>query len=243
MEDLKQQLVASAVSYFKNNTNTIKDSMSYEILDTIFSGGLCGDIVHTAGLLLAATVIVHNIPRKDKTLGIWVLRPNGDCYLGLWTFVKANRLEKFCETFSNEEPRLDLRTGKYLPKLVLFNNNYEYLVSGYGRCGADLIDPNTGIKYEVKANYQKNGSVSGVHDAKRLIDCAGTHINIFPVLYDESVDFDNALFRFPKAIPEEILNYFHAITPEMLSLIKSGELISAVEEALAADNFVWNTAV
>ena len=240
-EDIKRQLIAVAVDYFKNCTDEIKDKMSYEILDKLFSGETYKSEIYTAGLILAATTIVHNIPRKDKDTGIWGLRLAKECHNGLWTFVKANRLEKFCIKFSEDKTNIDLRTYKSLPTLEFLNTNYEYLVAGYGDGKPDLIDRETNITYEVKANYQKNGSISGLHTANRLMDCAGTHINVFPILYDGSVDFGNAFFRFPSVIPEELITYSHAIDPELLALIKSGEFILTVEEELAAQGFVWNT--
>ena len=190
---------------------------------------------------MAATTIVHNIPRRNKATGLWGLRLYAECHNGLWTFVKANRLEKFCISFSKDKSNIDLRNYQSLPTLEFLNTNYEYLVAGYGEGTPDLIDLETGITYEVKANYQKNGSISGLHTANRLMDCAGTHINVFPVLYDGSVDFGNAFFRFPNVIPEEFITYSHAISTELLDIIKSGELILIVEEILATNGFVWNT--
>ena len=240
-EDIKQQLLTVAIDYFKNSTDEVKDKMSYKILDSLFSGKIYENEIYTAGLILAATAVVHNIPRRDKNTGIWGLRPIEECHNGLWTFVKANRLEKFCIKFSENKSNIDLRTCQSLPTLEFLNTNYEYLVAGYGDGKPDLIDRETDVTYEVKANYQKNGSISGLHTANRLIDCAGTHINVFPVLYDGSVDFGNAFFRFPNVISEELITYSHAINCELLDLIKSGALIPTVEEILATYGFVWNT--
>ncbi len=235
-EEIKQQIVNVVVDYFLEN----KDKISYSFLNDLFSSKLYIDEIHTAASLVAGTTIVHNIPRKDKDTGMWVTRPCTDCYGGLITFWKSNKEEKFVIRFSTEQSRIDLASGRVLPALKFLNTNNEYLVAGFGKGGADLIDCNDEITYEVKSNYRKNGSVSGLHDANRLIDCDGTHIVIYPVLYDGSIDFSNALYRFPNVIPESELTYSHSISGELLELIKSGELIPEIERRLAEEGFQWN---
>jgi hypothetical protein len=235
-EETKQQIIKAVVDYFLEN----KDRMSYNFLNDLFSGKLYIDEIHTAASLVAGTVLVHNIPRKDKDTGLWGIRPCTDCYGGLITFWKSNKEEKFVIKFSTEQPRMDLASGRVLPALKFLNTNNEYLVAGLGKGGADLIDCNDEITYEVKSNYRKKGSVSGLHDANRLVDCDGTHIVIYPVLYDGSIDFSNAMYRFPNVIPESELTYSHSIGGELLELIKSGELIPEIERRLAEEGFTWN---
>lgn len=239
-EDTKQQLVRIAVDFFKSCQDDIKDKISYELLDKLFSNKVYKSEIETAGVLLAATALVHNIPRKNTKLDIWELRPCEECYIGLGTFVKANRLEKFCIEFSKDKSNIDLKTMSSLPTLEFLNNNNEYLVAGFGEGVPDLIDPLTGTTYEVKANYEKRGSVSGFHTAKRLIDCLGTHINVYHILYDNSVDFGNAIYRFPNVIPNELITFSHAISEDLLELIKSGELIPLVEDLYKTEGLVWN---
>jgi hypothetical protein len=235
-KEIKQQIIEAVVEYFLKN----KDKMSYNFLNDLFSDKLYIDEINTAASLVAGTVIVHNIPRKDKDTGIWVIRPCTDCYGGLITFWKSNKEEKFVIKFSTEQPRMDLASGRILPALKFLNTNNEYLAAGLGKGGADLIDYNDEITYEVKSNYRKKGSVSGLHDANRLVDCDGTHIVIYPVLYDGSIDFGNALYRFPNVIPESELAYSHAINTELLEVIKSGELIPEIEKRLVEEGFQWN---
>lgn len=238
-EDTKNKLVELAVNYIINN----KDKISYELLHKIFKAELYKSELDTAGILLACTGIVHNIPRKDASTGMWLLRPIEDCYGGLITFWKANVLEKFVIDFSCTQSQIDLVSQRVLPSLKFLNTNNEYLTAGLGKCEPDLIDYNNEITYEVKSNYRKKGSVSGFHAANRLIDCDGAHIIIYPILYDGSIDYNNSLFRFMNAIPEDIVRYSHAINDELLALIKSGALIDRVEKALSKQDFEWNKAV
>ena len=239
-KEIKQQIIDSAVAYFNDTKNTVRDEISYDFLEEIFSGVLYKNEIDTAGVLLACTALVHNIPRKNKTTGIWEQRLTKECYSGLITFVKANRLEKFVIFFSNSKPQVDLVSGRVLASLKFLNTNHNYLTAGLGKREPDLIDSEGKVTYEVKTNYRSKKSVSGFHGANMLIDCDGTHIIIYPILYDESVDFQNKFFHFRNVIPESLLNYSHAISEEILEVIKSGELISEVENVLAKNNFYWN---
>ncbi len=239
-EEIKQQAVDIAVDYFKEIKDTVRDEISYELLEVLFTGQQYKSELDTAGTLLAATVIVHNIQRKNKDTGIWEPRPVEDCFSGLGTFVKANRLEKFNVQFSNETQQVDLVSGRVLEPLKFFNTNHTYLTAGFGKREPDLIGCTTGLTYEVKANYQKNDSVSGFHGAKYLITCDGTHIIIYPILYNDIVDFNNKLFHFRNVIPEQLLEFSHAISEELLEVIKSGELIPEIEKRLAEEGFKWN---
>ena len=238
--EVKQQLVSNAVNYFKDLKNTVRDEMSYELLEILFTGQQYKSELDTAGALLAATAIVHNIQRKNKDTGVWELRPEKDCYSGLITFVQANRLEKFTVTFSHAKQQIDLASMRVLDQLKFFNTNHDYLTAGMGKKEPDLIDCNNDITYEVKANYKKNGSVSGFHGAKRLVDCEGTHIIIYPILYNDIVDFNNKLFHFRNVIPGHLLEFPVAISDELLTIIKSGELIPEVEKCLDEVSFEWN---
>lgn len=238
-EETKSQLVDIAVKYFLNNQDEPKDRISYSLLNCLFKNEQHINELETAGLLLASTAIVHNIPRKNAA-GVWDLRPYTDCYGGLITFWKANNLEKFVIKFSNEQAQIDLVSQRILPSLKFLNTNNEYLTAGLGKAEPDLIDCNDDITYEVKSNYRKRGSLSGFHSAKMLVDCDGAHIFIYPVLYDGSIDFSNNMFCFRNVIPEEVVSYSHAINPELLTLIKTGELIKLVEDELANQNFIWN---
>ena len=211
-----------------------------KILEELFSGACYKNEITTAGILLASTAIVHNIPRKNKITGVWELRPVEECYKALITFVKANRLEKFIIKFSNEQTQIDLVSGRILDPLKFLNTNHSYLTAGFGKREPDLIDCNDKITYEVKTNYQSKKSVSGFHGANRLIDCDGTHVIIYPILYDESIDFQNKFFHFRKVIPEQLLSYSHAINDDLLSVIKSGELIPETERHLTEEGFKWN---
>lgn len=235
-EETKQQIIKIVVDYILTN----EDKMAYDFLNSLFSGEIYLDEINTAAGLVLGTAIVHNIPRKNKKTDLWELRPYTDCYGGLITFWKSNKEEKFVIRFSMEQSRMDLASGRILPALKFLNTNNEYLVAGFGKGGADLIDCNDEITYEVKSNYRKNGSVSSLHDANRLVDCDGTHIVIYPVLYDGSIDFSNAIYRFPNVIPESELTYSHAISDELLELVKSGELIPEIEKGLIEEGFQWN---
>lgn len=238
--DVKQQLIDVAVDYFKDIKNTVKDEISYELLEVLFTGQQYKSEIDTAGILLAATTIVHKIQRKNKDSGLWEYRPVDDCYSGLQTFVKANRLEKFVIKFSNEQQQVDLVSGRILSPLKFLNTNHNYLTAGFGKREPDLIDCEDKITYEVKANYQSKKSVSGFHGANMLIDCDGTHVIIYPILYDESIDFQNKFFHFRNVIPEQLLQYSHAVNEDLLNIIKTGELIPEVEKCLAEISFKWN---
>lgn len=242
-DEIKTKLVDIAVKYFLDCSDEPKDKISYELLHDLFKNKQHLSELDTAGILLACTTIVHNIPRKNKDMGVWELRPYIECYGGLITFWKANVLEKFVIKFSCEQTQIDLVSQRILPSLKFLNTNNEYLIAGLGKGEPDLIDYNNEITYEVKSNYRKRGSVSGFHTADRLVDCDGAHIIIYPVLYDGSIDFSNNLYCFRNAIPEEVVSYSHAINNEFLELIKSGELINSVEAELAKQNFIWNKAV
>lgn len=242
--EIKQKLVDIAVEYFMTNKNKIKDSISYEFLNELFNGKLYKSELDTAGILLVGSVIVHNIPCKDQETKTWVLRSYKRCFQGLGTFVRANKQEKFTKEFSNEKQQIDLASGRILPSLQFLNTNYDYLTAGYGGRDADLIDPDTKITFEVKSNYRKNGSISGLHKANCLIDCDGTHLVIYPILYDKfsegRPDYKTVLYRFSAVIPEDVLVQTYAINDELLSIIKSGELIPEVEKRLAEENFCWS---
>lgn len=235
-QEIKEQIIQLAIDYLLKN----KDIMSYELLNDLFSSKIYIDELTTAATLTAATAIVHNIPVKDKDTCFYITRLCKECYIGLLTFVKANRQEKFVVKFSADGDKFDLASGLVLPPLKFLNTNYNYLVAGLGKSGPDLIDPENKITYEVKSNYRKNKSVSGLHDANRLADCDGTHIVIYPVLYDGSINFNNVLYRFPNVIPESELVFSHALSEELLNIIKSGELIPEIEKRLQEENFTWN---
>ena len=238
--ETKQQLIDIAVKYFIDNQDEIKDKVSYELLYKLFNNKVHETELVTAGTLLACSTIVHNIPIYDKVNNERVLRPFSDCYYGLVTFYKANILENFVINFSCKQSQIDLVSQRVLPSLKFLNTNHDYLRAGTGKKEPDLIDCNNEITYEVKTNYRKRGSVSGFHDANRLVDCDGEHIVIYPILYDGSIDFSNNLYYFRNAIPESILTYSHAISDELLEVVKSGELISEIEQRLAAQGFNWN---
>ena len=229
---VKQQLIDVAVDYFKDIKNTVKDEISYELLEVLFTGQQYKSEIDTAGILLAATTIVHKIQRKNKDTGLWEYRPVDDCYGGLQTFVKANRLEKFVIKFSSEQQQVDLVSGRILSPLKFLNTNHNYLTAGFGKREPDLIDCEDKITYEVKANYQSKKSVSGFHGANMLIDCDGTHIIIYPILYDESIDFQNKFFHFRNVIPEQLLQHSHTVNENLLNIIKTGELIPEVKYML-----------
>lgn len=238
-KDIQKQIVDIAVNYIITNG----DKISYELLNKVFKADANISKLETAGLLLVGTSIVHNIPRKNQETQIWEPRLLTDCYGGLITFWKANVLEKFVIKFSCEQTQIDLVSQRVLPSLKFLNTNNEYLTAGLGKGEPDLIDYNDEITYEVKSNYRKRKSVSGFHNANRLIDCDGAHIIIYPILYDNSIDFSNKLYCFRNAIPEEVVSYSHAIEQELLDLIKSGKLITDVELELQKRNFKWNKAV
>ena len=143
-EEIKQQIIETVVECFLKN----KDKMSYNFLNDLFSGKLYIDEINTAASLVVGTVIVHNIPRKDIDTGLWGTRPCTDCYGGLITFWKSNKEEKFVIRCSTEQSRMDLASGRVLPALKFLNTNNEYLVAGFGKSGADLIDCNNEITYE-----------------------------------------------------------------------------------------------
>ena len=143
-----------AVEYFTSCEDKLKDKISYELLNALFTAKQYKSEFDTAGILLACTAIVHNIPLKDKETGMWVLRLYNDCYGGLITFWKANVLEKFVIKFSCEQPQIDLVSQRVLPSLKFLNTNNEYLVAGLGRPEPDLIDHNDEITYEAKAIEQ-----------------------------------------------------------------------------------------
>lgn len=230
------RIIDLAVSYLMSNG----DNISYELLDMLFHGRIIEDEENTAALLVAATVIVHNIPVRDKDTNAWVQRALDECYRGLITFWKANTQEKFVVHFSADNNKQDILC-RVLPALSFLNTNHDRLQSGFGERKPDLIDTATNTTYEVKSNYKKHSSVSGLHDANRLIDCDGTHLVVYPILYDGSVAFDNALYRFPNVIPDTVLTYRHAISESLLAKVKTGELIHSIEEALAKSGFIWNT--
>lgn len=238
-KDIQKQIVDIAVNYIITNG----DKISYELLNKVFKADANISKLETAGLLLVGTSIVHNIPRKNQETQMWELRLLTDCYGGLITFWKANVLEKFVIKFSCEQTQIDLVSQRVLPSLKFLNTNNEYLIAGLGKREPDLIDCNDEITYEVKSNYRKRKSVSGFHNANRLVDCDGAHIIIYPILYDNSIDFSNKLYCFRNVIPEEVVSYSHTIEQELLDLIKSGKLITDVELELQKRNFEWNKAV
>ena len=229
-KDKITEIINTAVDYFLKNG----DKIDYDTVNAVFRGKTIDCDITTASLLLAITVIVHNIPRRNKETGIWELRPYEECYNGSITFWKSNIQEKFMVKITNNKPMVDLVSGRILPKLTFYNTNNIYLESGFGEGVPDLIDE-YGVTYEVKSNYRKNGSVSSLHNANRLIDFDGTHVVIYSV-FNNIPDFRASLYRFPTIIEESDLKYYHALDDETLNLIKSGELISEVEKYIENKN-------
>ena len=230
--DIKRKLVDIVVKYFLEN----KDKISYDTLHELFSGIVHVDELTTAAELIAGTTIVHNIPVKNKKTGLMELRPINACYTGQVTFWKSNRQEKFIVNLTHNEALVDLASGRVLPVLEFLNTNHEFLEAGAGERIPDLVDLETGITYEVKSNYRRRDSVSSLHDANRLLDCDGTHLVCYSV-FNNIPDFRAAMLRFPNKLPE--FKYSHAIGDELLSLVKSGELIPEVESRLAEIGFQW----
>lgn len=239
-EEIKQKIIKVAVNYFLEH----KDKMSYELIKGLFKGHLYENEITTAGLLLAGTVLTHNIPVPNKETRQLEIRKIGDCYHGFITFWKSNIQESLIVKRSNEGIWKDEFTCQPMIPLTFYNSNYEYLVSGPGEATPDLIDPVTGITYEVKSNYLKNSSVSSLHGANRLIDCTGTQLRYYYICNTPSgdiVDTRVALGQVTKFFTEEELSYFHNISSELLEVIKSGSLIEAVEAELKdAIEFHWH---
>ena len=230
--ETKQQIVNLAVNYFL----TTGDKITYELLDKLFTGVEQIDELNTAAMLIVGATIVRHIPLRDKTTGLMVLRPYEECYNGEITFWKSNCQEKFIVLLTHNKTLVDLVSGTILPVLEFLNDNHIYLESGTGKGAPDLIDPKTGTTYEVKSNYIKNNSVSSLHDANILLDCAGTHLVGYHVFHNIA-DTREALFRFPREIPE--FNATHAISSELLNLVKSGELIKLIDTELEKAKFQW----
>ena len=233
INDIKDILVDIVVKYFLNN----KDKISYDTLHELFSGITHTDELTTAAELIVGTAIVHNIPVKNKQMGTMELRSYTDCYGGLITFWKANQQEKFIIALTHNETLVDLASCRILPVLEFLNTNHDFLEAGMGEGIPDLVDLETGITYEVKSNYRTRDSVSSLHDANRLLDCDGTHLVCYSV-FNNIPDFRAAMLRFPNKLPE--FKYSHAVNDNLLSIIKSGELIPEVEKRLADLGFNWN---
>lgn len=231
--DIKCKLVDAVVRYFLEN----KDKISYDTLHELFSGITHVDELTTAAELIVGTTIVHNIPVKNEKTGLMELRHIEACYPGQITFWKSNQQEKFIINLTHNETLVDLASCRILPPLEFLNTNHEFLEAGTGEGIPDLIDVKTGITYEVKSNYKRRGSVSSLHDANRLLDCDGTHLVCYSV-FNNIPDFRAAMLRFPNKLPE--FKYSHAINDELLSLVKSGELIPEIEKRLAEAGFKWN---
>ena len=227
MINTKNKLIDLAVDYFLAN----KDKISYEQLDVLFNGNIYIDELTTAAMLLVSTAIVHNIPIKNE------LRQYENCYNGLITFWKSNKQEKYIVAITSSDTLIDLASGCVLPALEFLNKNHDFLVSGKGERIPDLIDTKTGITYEVKSNYMRRKSVSSLHNANRLLDCDNTHLVCYYV-HNDIPESRAALMRFPNKIPE--FKYSHAVSNELLSIIKAGELIPEVEKRLAELGFSWN---
>ena len=230
--ETKQQIADLAVNYFLTNG----DKMSYELLNRLYTGVEHIDELNTAAMLIAGTTIVRHIPISDKETLSLKLRLYEDCYGGLITFWKSNCQENFIVWLTHNKTLVSLASGRVLPVLEFLNDNHIYLESGTGKGTPDLVDPKTGITYEVKSNYIEKKSVSSLHNANILLDCAGTHLVGYHI-FNNIADTREALFRFPKELPE--FNYSHAISNELLDLVKSGELIRTIEDELAKTNFQW----
>lgn len=230
--ETKQQIVNLAVNYFLEHG----DKMSYELLDKLYTGVEYIDELNTAAMLVVGATIVRHIPIKDKETRLMKLRQYEECYNGEITFWKSNCQENFIVWLTHNKTLVDLVSGTVLPVLEFLNDNHVYLEAGTGKGIPDLIDPKTGTTYEVKSNYVKKSSVSGLHDANILLDCDGTHLVGYHV-FNNIADTREALFRFPKELPE--FNYVHAINSELLDLVKSGELIKLIDAELEKVNFKW----
>jgi hypothetical protein len=190
-----------------------------------------------AAMLLAASVICHNIPYyKNKQR---LIRNLTDCLRDVCTFYNANKAEGEIVAQSHNQAWYDTLTGFRLPEFSFGDNTHYAFKSGSGKSVPDLVGTD-GYTYEVKRNY-RDGSRASLHSADYLIDCKNTTIEIRKIAVDGSVDLEH----YPAARINGFLNekqgiVMHNISNGTAEKLMNGDFITRVEEALLEKGFMWN---
>ena len=183
------------------------------------------------------SVICHNIPYYENN--VCKTRELFKSFQGAINFYNSNKDESEIVLKSNEKVWVDSMNAYTLPKLTFGDDTHSVFRSGTGKGQADLCDEN-GIGYEVKRNY-RDGSLSGLHAAKYLIDCKNTTIEIRAVDKQGNVDLEYPpLGRFNSFLSSKIIEPVTYMEDELLQLIYRGELIPEIEKRLAEQDFKWN---
>lgn len=195
--------------------------------------GACMTPNENAVLVLALTVVCHNIPYYVN--GQRLVRNTSECLKDTITFYNANKAESEIVFRSNEKNWSDQLTGFTLPKLAFGDASHFVFKSGSGTSKPDLKDI-SGNTYEVKLNY-RGGSRAGLHKADYLIDCLNTTIEIRKISQYNNVDLEHyPLARFNGFLSEKVSFNKLNISQKLIS----GELITEVEKLLQQEGFCWN---
>lgn len=207
----------------------------YEVGEILAGCGVTAD--EQAGLLLALSVICHNIPFYSN--GQRCTRELDECLKDAITFYNANRAELDIVYNSKRKEWTDLISGFTLPELSFGDDTHHVFKSGTGNAKPDLKDAN-GLTYEVKRNY-RNGSRASLHKADYLIDCKNTTIEIRKIGENQTVDLEHyPVARFNGFLSEKLTEPTNILDARTMLCLWSGELIPLVEQDLEAEGFCWN---
>ena len=188
-------------------------------------------------MFIEMSVICHNIPYYKNN--ICKIRDLDESFQGAINFYNSNKEESEIVIRSQEKIWVDEMNKYTLPKLYFGDDTHRMFRSGTGKGQADLCDE-YGVGYEVKRNY-RNGSLSGLHTAKYLIDCKNTTIEVRAINSHGNVELEYPpLGRFNGFLSNKIIKPITYMEDELLQLIYSGELIPEIEKQLANSGFRWN---
>lgn len=193
---------------------------------------------------LADETIAHNIPVYPN--GVRTLRDPSVC----WSIAEVFRLTNVDEnnfiaiSHSNKNFNFYRQFGTIeLGRFAFRDDSHFVFQSGSGGDLCDFIDLDFGYKIEAKYNYfSETGSPSKLHDADYLLNYGDYSAELYRVI-NGKVPFNAdpiAIYGKEVVIPRRHLVDVPGISPELMQLVKSGELIPEIEKRVAELGFTWN---
>lgn len=194
---------------------------------------------------LASTVIVHNIPIYSA--GTRILRDISNCWHNADVFRITRNDENLLFEISQSTDGFNKyrRYGTFdIGKLSFRDSKPEIFMSGKGSDVCDFIDE-FGNKIEVKYKYfrESKSSPATLHDADYLLSYNDYDAELYKVT-NGRVLLNGELIALYCGIvsPRRHITEVAGIGEELMNIIRSGELIPAIEERIKAikPDFKWN---
>lgn len=194
---------------------------------------------------LASTVIVHNIPIYSA--GTRALRDISNCWHNADVFRITRNDENLLFEISHSEDGINKyrRYGTFnIGKLTFRDSEPEIFKSGSGSDLSDFIDE-FGNKIEVKYKYfrEGKGSPATLHDADYLLNYNDYDAELFKVNNGRVLLNDELIALYCGIVsPRRHITEVAGISEELMNIIKSGELIPAIEKRIKTikPDFRWN---